>query len=255
MILQRAALNFKNLIIIHNDKPPQDVWNCFYNQNDEIPDCDKETNCSISQEDEKIFVFECSFISLTNSAIRISENTPKFLHSFCFFDRCKINDKSGGVIFFNCKSSIVQDRFCSINASITGGPWFNGIHSHTYLTENSNINLNIIAESSVSLCSETNNFYTIDMLYGICGIFSSIISNNIVYASSGFRIFQPNGCCVINFSTFEKNDAYSDCLSHKYGRYHDFFCNIVKNSQRSDESSCIFSNAIEHIVENCTILT
>lgn len=53
------VLKFTILNFLHSDGPPQDVWTKYFNQNDETRNYYQLTNCSVSKEDEKIFVFEC----------------------------------------------------------------------------------------------------------------------------------------------------------------------------------------------------
>lgn len=158
------ALKFTILNSFHRDGPPQDVWTKYFNQNNEIRNYYQLTNCSVSPEDEKIFVFECQFISLEDSAIKIENKTPEFLHSLCFFDSCKNRkQKNGGAIYFSCMSPIVQDRFCSVKASIVQGFIYSGIHSYTNLLEENSSNLNIVVESCISYCGSENQQWTIYM--------------------------------------------------------------------------------------------
>lgn len=244
----------KNLFSIHSEEPTHDVWDRYYNKNDETTNYYQCTNCSVSQEDKKIFVSECSFISVKNSAIRIDNKTLEFLHSFCFFDSCSNNNhQNGGAIYFSCNGSIVQHRFCSVNASVSN--WIDGIHSYTDLLEENSSNINYIVESCISYCGYENQLSSIRMSKGISGIFSTNISQNNIHAYSSFFIESPSGCCVINFSTFENNHANRDsCLGYGYGKFHNFLCNIVNNSQENTENGCICNFDSKIIIENCSVL-
>lgn len=52
----------------------------------------------------------------------------KILHSQCFFENCR-NTKSGGVIYLNSASEVVQHQFCAVN--INAQPI--GLHSYIYI--------------------------------------------------------------------------------------------------------------------------
>lgn len=244
------------LSCIRSDTAPQDVWDHYYHEKAIKPNYNQETNHKISLENEKIFVYECSFISIADGAIKISNEKLKFLHSFCFFDSCS-NNGNGGAIYFECDGSIVQDRFCSINESLNGNMLY-GIHSYTSLSEKNGNNLNIIVESCITQCGSANQFHTIRFSYGICGIFSTNVSKNSVEYVSGFMIKNPIGTCVINFSTFENNFADQNyCLYHDDSRsckFHDFLCNIINNKQDDSDGGCIVIDGKELTVENCTVL-
>lgn len=239
-----------NLSFLHSDNPPQDIWSRYYNQKDKYPDYQQLTNPEIAQENDKIFVFESSFISLESHAIYIiGQKTPKLLHSFCFFDSCSLT-----AIYYNCKGSIVQDKFCAINISTENAY---GLASYTSLRGeiNSN-NLNYIIESCVSLCRNEDLRCTIFMAGGFCGLFSSNISKNTVSENSGFTTERTSGCFVVNFSTFENNYAHQACCINHFGGEinHYYHCNIVNNSQGGNMRGCIDTFDFEVIFEKCTIL-
>lgn len=197
---------FLVLSCIRSDTVPQDVWDHYYHEKAIKPNYNQGTNHKISLQNDKIFVFECSFISIAGGAINIESNKePKFLHSFCFFDSCS-NNGNGGAIYFECDGSIVQDRFCSINESLNGDNLY-GVHSYTYLQKENSNNLNIIVESCITQCGSPNQLQTIRISYGICGIFSTNVSKNYVKHVSGFMIEKSiynHGTCVINFSIHSK---------------------------------------------------
>lgn len=249
---------YKYIEIIHCDKPPQDVWYHYFNQKDETKDCYHQDNCDVPVDDENIFIFDCTFTSLLKSAIRIEDKMPKFLHSFCFFDSCgNTINQHGGVIYYYCQGPIVQDRFCSINATIDFVRDYFGIHSYINLRSGISEHNNIIAESCVTQCGSEKQQNTLVADGGKCGIFSSNVSKNSAKINSGFIVVNHNEFCIINFSTFESNFAsLYYCLWHDYSSscpHHDIFCNVVNNSQGEDRYGCIYTNS-ELIVENCAVL-
>lgn len=180
---------FKKQSYIHKDVPSQDVWYHYFNEIGESKDCYHQTNCQILHRDLKIYVFDCSFISLKKGVFEIIFNRgPKFLHSFCFFDSCS-NDSVGGAINFRCSSPIIQDRFCAINSSIRDYAY--PIHSYTGVYKDKNDSYrNFIVESCITLCGGKKQRDLIDMNFGICGIFSSNISKNNAETETGFCILR-----------------------------------------------------------------
>lgn len=200
-------------------------------------------------------MYSCEFIKLTSGVVVVYSYTGKFLHSSCLFDRCSRNDY-GGSIFFQHGNPIVQDRFCSIGCKITPEYYRSGLHSYTDLQYYDYLNL--IVESTICECKTTDKYvqYTIDMKSGICGIHSSNISRNSVRYCSAFSISEVSGTATINFSIIEGNHASLEiCMSHgeASGQYHDYFCNIIKNTQEKEGNyGCIHATA-EVRVENCSI--
>lgn len=182
----------------------------------------------------------------------INSNNIKFLHSCCFFEKSTRNS-NGGAIYFQCQSSIVQHRFCTKYTYTTSGY---GFHSYTDLKDNKIDRQNYIVECSISSCSQISSSELLYFNYGNCGIFASNITKNDVNFYSGFYIENARGLALINFSTFEENDAKDCvCLNHHIspvGYYEDYMCNIVKNTQSGTFLGIIFANN-DMTVKNCTV--
>lgn len=239
------------LCLMRSDEAPQDVWKKYYSPNDIITLYHRGSKQFVISNSKNVLVYKGSFIDLTNRAIYIN-NSIKFLHSLCLFDSCSTNsDKYGGAIYFQ-GSSAVQDRFCSIKPMIPKGDCG---HSYTLLTEN-NSNLNIVIESCITQCR--SNHSTIALKFGHCEISSSNISRNNVHQNSGFKIMRASRCCIIKFSTFERNHAIEYiCLEHynsEIGKYHDYCCNIINNTQNLHQFGAIDVGAAELFIENCTVI-
>lgn len=237
----------RKLHFLHSDTPPQDVWYRYYNQAGKTPDYYNQIeDYEIRSENGDIFVYMCSFISL-GGAISNSGEGSKLLHSFCFFDSC-----TSTAVYCGGNSSIVQDRFCSLNGTIYRDHLVNAIFSYTSLGYDNKNNLNFIVESCITLFgSQYAEFLYPDPVWmerGLCGIFSSNISKNFAEGCSGVYIQQSFGCCVINFTTFENNYG-SPCLMLMNGFYHNYLCNFVNNSNKF-----LISFIIEVIFEKCNFL-
>lgn len=234
----------------HRDEAPRDVWNKYFASIDSITEYYQCSNCNISSFSTNIYIFECSFTALINRAIYIKNNSSSLLHSLCFFDRCSTDSLYAGVIYIKC-NSVIQDRFCSYNSTASKG---HGSHSLTTLI-NSGKNLNIVTESCLTHCQGKSE--TISMIIGLCGIFSTNFSENTAFENSGFAISGIIECSIIKFSTFERNNASGHvCLMHQAssaGKFHDFFCNIINNTQKDSRFGTLRIEGTELIVENCSV--
>lgn len=228
------------------------MWYSFYGDTYDGNSYKNCKNCQVLPKNNEIYVYESSFIDKSSGAISISTDDIKFLHTYCFFYNCH-NTDNGGAIYYNGNGAIIQHRFCTINSYITGGV---GLHSYTKLVENSQ-KQNHIIECSISNCIGEEGNHLIFFQNGNCGISSSNISRNTVYRCPGFVVSSPTGDCVFNYSTFEKNTA-NGWVCQEFdptttAKYHELFCNIVDNTEKSSTWGIITTFA-ELIIENCTIL-
>lgn len=237
----------------HKDQAPDDVWKQYYDETydgNNYKNCD---NCEIATNKNEIYVYQSRFQHLSSSSISITSDNFKFLHSSCFFFDCS-NSGNGGAINFDCLSSIVQRRFCTINTFSTNNI---GFHSYVNLKNNNVDRQNYIIECSVASCQKQNRNHIIYSQYGFFGIFSSNISKNSVNSYSGFYMNYAKGAAIINFTTFEGNSAKQYiCLCHAYspeGMFEDYKCNIVNNSQDTNNWGIIYANAIV-LIKDSTIL-
>lgn len=224
------------MLYIHKDEAPGDVWKQFYGD---------EFNGTANE----IYLYNVLFQSMPSGSIEITKDNYEFLHSMCIFYKCS-KDDYGGAIHFECRSSIVQHRFCTINTySIR-----QGFHSYTKLLDNDIDRQNYIIESTISECRKQDQDDLIVIMYGNIGIFSSNISKNNASQRTCYALIFSKSLSVINFSTFEENyAALTACLSHEIGNYEVYKCNIVKNSVGSSDDATIYSDA-EVTLRNCTIL-
>lgn len=240
-------------MVKHRDIAPEDVWKMFYDDKydgNEYNNCEK---CKISSKQKKIYVFKGKFYDLNSGSINIETDEIEVLHSSCFFTNCS-RYSNGGAVHFNCISSIVQHRFCTTNSYVTGG---SGFHSYTNCINNDLEHKNHITESCIAHCNRQDKYYSITIICGNCGIFSSNISRNCAYSAPVFSIENAKGKSNITFSTFEGNSASSSlCLVFRMssqGFYEVYKCNIVNNSQESSNWGIIHTLA-EVTFKNCTIL-
>lgn len=235
--------------MIHEAETPEDVWYSYFKseyKGENYSRCSKE--CEFTPKSNELYVYDSSFIDDRDGAISVTKDGVQFLHSSCIFDKCYRSTK-GGAIYFECKSSIVQRRFRSTNASTDES----GFHSFTDLVEKSN-NDNLIEESTICLCSNEEKSSTIFADYGKVGISSSNITKNNVEYYSGFDSFYATNLGNISFSTFEDNHAKEDhCLGHGESTYRYFCCNMINNSQDSTSYGVFYINSGEFIIENSVI--
>lgn len=185
---------------------------------------------------------------MTSGTITFGQHNIKFLHSACYFDSCS-RTSHGGVIYFNCQSSIVQHRFCTIKPSIPDHQA--GAHSYCYVSSNKQ---NIISECSTS---QAFNEYIHGMnynYYGNCRYHASNSSKNTIEQEVGFWCECADEPTKFNFSTFEDNIAYSyTCFYlHSNGKFYGDHCNFVKCTLRNSDG-IIYCNT-ELILSDSTII-
>lgn len=172
------------------------------------------------------------------------------LHSSCFFENCTRNG-NGGAIFFNCSGSIVQRRFCSLSTSTS--LLIIGLFSYTILDKQSS-NQNIVDECSVCLCYSTKAVSPIAVENGNISLSNSNISKNTASQTSAFATLGAYETGIINYSTFEDNNATKRyCLGHSSANYHYYCCNIIGNSHALKMYGTFYASEAYLEIENCII--
>lgn len=249
-IVVSFTLHARNILVGHGESAPREIWNIFYTDpfnGDEVVGCYSE-GCSIGSKEGESYVYACFFIDMDSGAIVFSDNNIKFLHSSCFFDQCSRNGV-GGVINFVCQSSIVQHRFCTINATSNGKF---GCHSYTFVTSNKQ---NIISDCSISLCSNEQDNGLNRMYYGNCGFYSSNSTKNRLEWGPGFYFTNADGPSTFNYSTFVDNNAkYNACIyCASNGIFYGNFCNFKNCTQGRSSYGIIHCNT-ELIFTDSTVV-
>lgn len=212
------------------DNAPSEVWEKYYGLPAPRPTCyEKFNNCSINPSSNQIFIYKSVFEDDSDGVVSVTQNGIQFIHNLCFFENCSKNE-DGGAIYFNCNGSIVQRRFCTINAYTRKSDGY-GCHSYSNLIYNSP-NDNLIIESSICQCSSVDSLATICSYYGNIGLLSSNVSKNSIKRYSGFFYYAAHQKGTINFSTLESNHAHERiCLYQQSSAYIYEYCNVINNTQ------------------------
>lgn len=235
----------------HQDNAPVDVWESFYHSKYVGDSQFKSTNQKIEAGQQDIYVSDSSFLDQNDGSIIVNSNSIKFFHSNCLFHNCTRNSY-GGSVYIKGDNRVIQYRVCAISSKITQK---DGLFSYTEIVYDSD-NENYLIQSTVSNCVEESRSHTISMNCGNTGVHSSNISKNSVSFSAAFYMVDTKGICMINFSTFENNVADSMCLEHAYASdgFHNYFSNIINNSQKMKNAGIVTIDQSVLIVKNCTIL-
>lgn len=234
----------------HEATAPRDIWYHFFSDSfdgNEFVGC-YNNNCKIHLSASESYVYACLFLSMRSGAINFNQDNIKFLHSSCFFENC-FRDDYGGAIYFKGSSSVIQHRFCSINASSNGK---DGCNSYIYLSANKE---NIISECSISQCLPQKGPGLNRLAYGKCGFYSSNVTKNRIGWASGFDVYYADGPTTLNFSTFEGNHVNGNaCIYlHSNGYFFAYNCNIKNCTQYSKSYGIIHCNT-QLTLQSCSII-
>lgn len=241
------------LLLKHEDSIPMDVWHEFFGKGEPKTSCYNGT-CIKYPEYLSTYLYECSFQDLKNGAIEIIYvDNAKLLHSNCFFQNCQRSQYGGAILFYNSQGSIVQNKFCGLSCFLinTNGA---GLFSLSNLIRK-NSNPNAVKESSICLCNNNSEQQdTIDLEHGNISVIYSNFSNNKAYVTSAFAVVHSYQPGIVNYTTVESNIAYAVCLYHfeMDTTYH--YCNIIKNSQTSDQIGHIHVKIGHIILNRCSIV-
>lgn len=234
---------------LQTDSAPQDIWLSYYGRYYKGDEYNRCRNCDLASSFNDIYVYAGIFIDNRDGAVNISKDDIQFLHSSCYFYKCRRND-DGGAIYFRCNSSIVQPHFCAIDVCVNK-IFKQGLYCYIYV-KNSNKS-NLIIESSICQCSQ-NYECTIYIDYGNIGISASNVTKNTAKARSAICSYFATGLAKINLSIFENNFAYdSICLEHGYSTCQYLCCNVINNSQGSTGGGIFRLNTGTINIENSTI--
>lgn len=199
-------------ISLHSDDSPLDVWDRYYRTTFTGTSKSHCKNCKVSADS-----------NLDASAIIIAKDDIKFLDSNCFFDHCRNATGEGATIHFECQSSIIQQRTCSIGCL----SYENDAHSYSFLISQNSFP-NLVIESSIELTKSPKSASISFLFSGIIGVSSSNFSKNEVYTCSGFQNHIPNQMSITNFSSFCHNRLHDSCvLYHDLGSFKDYMCNFI----------------------------
>lgn len=224
-----------------------DIWKLYYpNTNQESHTISDNTSFTVYS---NYFLLSSNFQGLTSGVIYCSTSNINLLHSLCTFIQ-NSNSQDGGIIHFSCSSSIVQDRFCSINSYSSS----NGEHS--YISVSSVEQKSYIIESTLFACGQGSGSGSIFHLYGTEKITSSNISNCSTDQYTGYTL--KNGIVIIKSCYFCGNKALSNgiCMYH-YQTPNSNISNsvFIENSATvSSEWSLVFLNSNDLTVSNGSLL-
>ncbi|EAY19609.1 hypothetical protein TVAG_228720 [Trichomonas vaginalis G3] len=200
---------------------------------------------------QEYFVLLSFFFDFKNGAIQYSRNDIKVLHSECNFNNNTRTDR-GGSVYFECNSSFVQNKICSLSSQTTVTGSEGGHHSFSNSKDSSK--LNFFYYSSICLCGNEKSVKTISLFNGNISVRSTNISQCTAYAVSGYGL-HPLTDTTVSFCTIENTTCKPDhiVLGHyQYKPHFVSFCNILNNKQSTTEFGMIYCNIVITI-ENCSI--
>lgn len=210
----------------------------------------KCSNCTISISQKESFVLLSFFYDFKNSAIKYTSNDIKVLHSKCNFNN-NTSTSNGGSVYFNCKSSFVQYKICSLSSQTTISDSSGGHHSFSNCRDSNN--LNFIYDSSIYLCGNDKTRKTVVEFYGNTSIRSTNFSKCTAEYQSSYCLY-PSTEASVSFCTMENSTCkQSEVLGHfNYKTHYLSYCNILNNEVAGKDQGIISCNGIITI-KNCSI--
>ena len=187
---------------------PKDIWEEYYG-----PPGEKYTTIESNEKhtiSQNFFLLSSNFFNFTSNVIDCSISSIKFLHSICTYTNITRSSGYGGCIYFYGNSSIVQDRFCSINCFSTG----NRMHSYTDTRKETNknfVNLSSLYQCGHDYTGGSSIFHN----YGEKTLISTNNTNTKSFSGSGYSFL--NNPVNINFCCFISNDNHETspiCMCH-----------------------------------------
>ena len=143
------------------------------------------------------FLLSSSFKDFSDNIINCTINSIRLLHSLCTYTNITRNSENGGCVFFNCSSSIVQDRFYATKCYTPD----HGKYSYTVVQRKEN--KNFVNLSSLCQCGQDySGDASILHQYGNKTLISTNNTKSRCNRMAGYRVrinpVNVNFCCFIS---------------------------------------------------------